>query len=558
MKVLTHRPRYIEPATVPEFVGETSSATEAKEPTPLPNIEEPAKMPEMEKIEEPRAEEAKTSEILSPSARVEVPMPMPRAQKDLTTTPNRKRMVNVLDVLETIKSSSSTSKIAAEVPKTQIEAESAKSEAETETGLSEPTKREFLEIKKETEKESAEEILSEKIATPIPEASSEASDYVLRHASGKNLTEKEKREAQFYAQKLKYPKGALIFNGSGEEDFMYCLPDSKEISVCREMSKSFGFPTLEDGLSVLSKDELADSIAYNSLKVRSLYYCLKPKFFICLNLLAHFFQGLILSNALRAQKDAEDEGCTIALSNLRSEVIELRNEGLEKDKILHSLMDKIKEDEAAFKAQAEAQKREIEDLRKQLAEAKEKCTVEEAKREISEQWANHLEKNAEELRASKKRCYEKSIECVKKIKTSFASVGTFSSEENFIRGEPEDPIEWISHEAEAFEEVLNGRRDICAFSGARGIATVLERKGCDHVKSLAQTEADLSSEDIKDPSAEASLVGGKFFTDIWENGGREMAQEIIRKSEKGIHDARKVAEAAEKSADLEGRIGIDY
>jgi predicted RNase H-like nuclease (RuvC/YqgF family) len=147
-------------------------------------------------------------------------------------------------------------------------------------------------------------------------------------------------------------------------------------------------------------------------------------------------QGLILSNALRAQKDAEDEGCTIALSNLRSEVIELRNEGLEKDKILHSLVNKIKEDEAAFKAQAEAQKREIEDLRKQLARAKEEYTVEEAKREISEQWANHLEKNVEELRASKKRCYKKSIECVKKIRTSFASVGAFSSEENFIRGDP--------------------------------------------------------------------------------------------------------------------------
>jgi hypothetical protein len=167
-------------------------------------------------------------------------------------------------------------------------------------------------------------------------------------------------------------------------------------------------------------------------------------------------------------------------------------------------------------------------------------------------------KNVEELRASKKRYYEKSIECVKKIRTSFASVGAFSSEENFIRGDPEGPIGWISHEAEAFEEVLNGRGDICAFSGARGIATILEKKGCDHVKSLAQTEADLSSEDIKDPSAEASLVGGKIFTDIWENGGREMTQEIIRRSEKGIHDARKVAEAAEKSADLEGRIGINY
>ena len=64
---------------------------------------------------------------------------------------------------------------------------------------------------------------------------------------------------------------------------------------------------------------------------------MRPKFFVCLNLLIHTYfslQGLILSNALRAQKDAEDEGCTIALSNLRSEVIELRNEGLEKDKIL--------------------------------------------------------------------------------------------------------------------------------------------------------------------------------------------------------------------------------
>jgi hypothetical protein len=152
MKVLTHRPRYIEPATVPEFVGETSSATEAKEPTPLLNIEEPAIIPEMEKIEEPRAEEAETSEILSPSSKVEVPAPMPRAQKDLTTTPKRKRMVNVLDVLETIKSSSSSSKIAVEAPKTQTEAEGAKSPAETETGLLEPTKRESRKLKKKRKK----------------------------------------------------------------------------------------------------------------------------------------------------------------------------------------------------------------------------------------------------------------------------------------------------------------------------------------------------------------------------------------------------------------------
>jgi hypothetical protein len=78
-------------------------------------------------------------------------------------------------------------------------------------------------------------------------------------------------------------------------------------------------------------------------------------------------QGLILSNALRAQKSVEDEGYAMSLNNLRSEVIELRNEGLEKEKILNSLINKIKEDEATSKAQSETQKRKIEDLRKQLA-----------------------------------------------------------------------------------------------------------------------------------------------------------------------------------------------
>jgi hypothetical protein len=53
---------------------------------------------------------------------------------------------------------------------------------------------------------------------------------------------------------------------------------------------------------------------------------------------------------------------------------------------LISFVNKVKEDEASFKAQAEIQKNEIEDLRKQLAEAKEKCALAEANREISEYW----------------------------------------------------------------------------------------------------------------------------------------------------------------------------
>jgi hypothetical protein len=161
-----------------------------------------------------------------------------------------------------------------------------------------------------------------------------------------------------------------------------------------------------------------------------------------------------------------------------------------------------------------------------------------------------------ELCSSKERCYEKSVACVQKIKTSFANIGAYSNEDNFVLGDPKGPIEWINDEAEAFEEVLSGRGDVCAFSGARGIAAILEKAGCEHVKILAQAEATFSIEDTKDPSAEASLVGGKFFTDIWENGGRGMAHEIIKKSEKDTHDAREGAKAAEKTAELERRIGI--
>jgi hypothetical protein len=145
-------------------------------------------------------------------------------------------------------------------------------------------------------------------------------------------------------------------------------------------------------------------------------------------------QGLILSNALRAQKNIKDEGCTMALNNLRSEVIE-------KDKILILLVNKIKEDEASSKVQDEDQKNEIEDLRKQLAEAKLKCAVAKADRDASEYWKNYFEKTVAELRASKERCFEKSVECVKKIKTSFANVGAYSNKDNFIRGDPEGIIE---------------------------------------------------------------------------------------------------------------------
>jgi hypothetical protein len=109
MKVLTHRPHYIEPAVVPEFGGEVSSAAESRETAPpMQRAEEPAIMPkapsvelvetkvDKDKVERSTTEEVtKTPGTLSPSTEATAL----RAQKSSAITPRRRRMVNVFDVL---------------------------------------------------------------------------------------------------------------------------------------------------------------------------------------------------------------------------------------------------------------------------------------------------------------------------------------------------------------------------------------------------------------------------------------------------------------------------
>jgi hypothetical protein len=58
-----------------------------------------------------------------------------------------------------------------------------------------------------------------------------------------------------------------VYGGDDEDDFLYCLLDNKEIHVCQEMADNIGYPKLELGLSAMTKDQLADSLAYNNLKV---------------------------------------------------------------------------------------------------------------------------------------------------------------------------------------------------------------------------------------------------------------------------------------------------
>jgi hypothetical protein len=153
--------------------------------------------PKTDKIKDPRIEGTKTLEVLSPSAEVAVP----KAQKGLTATPKRKRMAIVLDVLESVKTSSSipSGKIA-EVETKSAEVEAAVGQGSAKAGPSEPTDKQPSEFEeKAAEEEAIEQSLPEKTPAPIPEALKENIEYIICHASGKKLSKEEEREAQHYA-----------------------------------------------------------------------------------------------------------------------------------------------------------------------------------------------------------------------------------------------------------------------------------------------------------------------------------------------------------------------
>jgi hypothetical protein len=107
MKVLTHRPCYIESVVIPEFGEGASLAAETKETVPTTqSTREPAAMlkvltvglveTKVDKAEGPEIEEIiKMLEILSPPTEVTVP----KVQKGSAVTTKRRRMTNVLDVV---------------------------------------------------------------------------------------------------------------------------------------------------------------------------------------------------------------------------------------------------------------------------------------------------------------------------------------------------------------------------------------------------------------------------------------------------------------------------
>jgi hypothetical protein len=100
--------------------------------------------------------------------------------------------------------------------------------------------------------------------------------------------------------------------------------------------------------------------------------------------------------------------------------------------------------------------------------------------------------------------------------------------------------------------------DFCAFVDARGAVSVLEKVGYIHAKAVIQPEFPLSADDTKNPSAEATALCEKFYSEVWLKGGREIADEAIRKNEKESYDALEVVRRTEEAVERARLIGISF
>jgi hypothetical protein len=244
--VLTHRPRYIETTTVPKLGEGTASTAEPRQPAPAGSKEELVEVPKVpatESAEAPKhATQAKGKAVKEPEREETVGLPkflsppsepeLPKVSKAPAITPKRRRMASMLDVvLESTRASTPAP--------TKETAEATIAHGEPETRPSVPIEIELAGTGRSDEQGPSDvglvlekEDTPKKIESPTPEAPSEGLDFIIRHASGKRLSKEEIAEARHYAREMKYPKGALVYNGTDEDDFLYCLLDNKEISVC--------------------------------------------------------------------------------------------------------------------------------------------------------------------------------------------------------------------------------------------------------------------------------------------------------------------------------------
>lgn len=98
-----------------------------------------------------------------------------------------------------------------------------------------------------------------------------------------------------------------------------------------------------------------------------------------------------------------------------------------------------------------------------------------------------------------------------------------------MHGDATRAMKWVDGEVEAFSGIVSTREDYCACIGAHSAASLLEKAGCKHVKTIGEPDFEVSLDDGKNPLLEASKMGQKFFKCVFGvPGGRNYPSKQLK------------------------------
>jgi predicted nucleic acid-binding Zn-ribbon protein len=235
---------------------------------------------------------------------------------------------------------------------------------------------------------------------------------------------------------------------------------------------------------------------------------------------------MLLSKVLRMQQDFEDKKNEIIIEGLESKIKDFESSLEKKDFLLQAAKGSLAE------AQAENTKlsEELFNARTTLKEESER--FEQERKELqakSEAEAEKSTKLQESLKDIRNKCSNFVTRCVQRLKGIFNSVGASYEK---IAPSAEDitkAFEHIENEVDELDEVITGHGDFCALLASRGTAATFLKAGCTHAKIVNKSTFSLSPLDLVNIPSEVRSTGNRFSTQIWAEGGHELAGDEAQK-----------------------------
>ena len=137
-----------------------------------------------------------------------------------------------------------------------------------------------------------------------------------------------------------------MLSGGIDEGALGCIRDRAGAKIIGTLSKSVGFPKLEADISGYRRQHIVDNLFYSNFKVKFLL----PRFFtFCVYArfsdVGLFLQSMLLSKALRMQKDLKDKKNEIIIEGLESKIKDYET-SLEKDFLLQAIEGSLEEIQA--------------------------------------------------------------------------------------------------------------------------------------------------------------------------------------------------------------------